>query len=102
MEEIFVKEGGVKERMHKARTEYRKQQDERLAELERRLPQLEQQLSAAQAEANQWKAAYDNLKQRALKAYYQQQEEIKALKQRLGLSPLAPIGPLASLAPLAL
>ncbi|MBR3454399.1 MAG: four helix bundle suffix domain-containing protein [Bacteroidaceae bacterium] len=85
VEEIFVKEGGVKERMHKARTEYRKQQDERLAELERRLPQLEQQLSAAQAEANQWKAAYDDLKQRALKAYYQQQEEIKALKQRLGL-----------------
>ena len=71
--------------MNKARTEYRKQQDERLAELERRLPQLEQQLSAAQAEANQWKAAYDDLKQRALKAYYQQQEEIKALKQRLGL-----------------
>ena len=36
-------------------------------------------------EATQWKAAYDDLKQRALKAYYQQQEEIKALKQRLGL-----------------
>ena len=85
VEEIFVKEGGVKERMHKARTEYRKQQDERLAVLESRVPQLEQQLSAAQAEAAHWKAAYDDLKQRALKAYNQQQEEIKALKQRLGL-----------------
>ena len=85
VEEIFVKEGGVKERMHKARTEYRKQQDERLAELESRVPQLEQQLSAAQAEATHWKAAYDDLKQRALKAYNQQQEEIKALKHRLGL-----------------
>ena len=85
VEEIFVKEGGVKERMHKARTEYRKQQDERLAELESRVPQLEQQLSAAQAEATHWKAAYDDLKQRALKAYNQQQEEIKSLKQRLGL-----------------
>ncbi len=85
VEEIFVKEGGVKERMHKARTEYRKQQDERLAELERTLPQLQQQLAAAQAEAAQWKAAYEDLKQCALKAYYQQQEEIKALKHQLGL-----------------
>lgn len=85
VEEIFVKEGGVKERMHRARTEYRKQQDERLAELERRVPQLEQQLQAAQTEAAQWKAAYEDLKQRALKAYYRQQEEIKALKQQLGV-----------------
>ncbi len=88
VEEIFVKEGGVKERMHKARTEYRKQQDERLAELERRLPLLEQQLSAAQAEAAKWKASYEDLKQRALIAYNKQQEEIKALKQQLGLSQL--------------
>ena len=85
VEEIFVKEGGVKERMHKVRTEYRQQQDERLAELERKLPLLEQQLSAAKAEAAQWKSAYEDLKQRALKAYNQQQEEIKALKQQLGL-----------------
>ena len=84
IEEVFVKEGGVKERMHKARTEYRKQQDERLSELERKVPLLEQQLSAARAEAIQWKTAYDDLKQRALKAYKQQQEEIKALKQQLG------------------
>ena len=85
LEDIFVKEGGVKERMHKARTEYRIQQDKRLEELERRLPLLEQQLSATQAEAAQWKAAYENLKQRALKAYNRQQEEIKALKLQLGL-----------------
>ena len=84
VEEIFIMEGGVKERMHKARTEYRKQQDERLAELERALPQLQQQLSVAQTEAAQWKTAYEGLKQRALKAYYQQQEEIKALKRQLG------------------
>ena len=83
VEEIFVKEGGVKERMHKARTDYRRQQDERLAELERTLPQLQQQLSAAQADATRWKAAYDDLKQRALAAYYRQQDEIKALKERL-------------------
>ena len=83
VEEIFIKEGGVKERMHKARTGYRRQQDERLAELERTLPQLQQQLTAAQEEAAHWKAAYEDLKQRALKAYYQQQDEIKELKKRL-------------------
>ncbi len=83
VEEIFVKEGGVKERMHKVRTDFRRQQDERLAELERTLPQLQQQLSAAQADAARWKAAYDDLKQRALAAYYRQQDEIKALKQQL-------------------
>ena len=76
LERSFVSEGGIKERMHQARTGYRKQQEERLAELERLVPQLEQQLAEAQA-------AYQELKQRALKAYYSQQEEIEALKKRL-------------------
>lgn len=83
VEEIFIKEGGVKERMHKARTAYRKQQDERLTQLECTVPQLQQQLSAATAEAKRWQAAYEDLKQRALNAYNAQQEEIKALKRRL-------------------
>jgi four helix bundle suffix protein len=83
VEDIFIKEGGVKERMHKARTDYRRQQDDRLAELERTLPQLQQQLTVAQEEAAHWKAAYEDLKQRAVKAYYQQQDEIKELKKRL-------------------
>ena len=76
LERTFVTEGGIKERMHQVRTGYRKQQEERLAELERLVPQLEQQLSEAQA-------AYEDLKQRALKSYYRQQEEIKTLKKRL-------------------
>ena len=76
LERTFVTEGGIKERMHQARTGYRKQQEERLAELELLVPQLEQQLAEAQA-------AYEDLKQRALKAYYKQQEEIEALKKRL-------------------
>ena len=72
----------MKERMHKARTDYRRQQDERLAELERMVLQLQQQLAAAQEESARWKAAYDDLKQRAVKAYYQQKEEIEELKRR--------------------
>lgn len=78
----FVTEGGIKERMYKARTGYRSQQDERLKQLEAELPLLEQQLAEAQAEAKKWKDAYEDLKQRALKAYYAQQEEIKALKEQ--------------------
>ena len=83
LEQTFIQEGGIKERMHKARTDYRRQQDERLAELERTLPLLQQQLTAAQQETTRWKAAYEDLKQRALKAYYSQQAQIQALQQRL-------------------
>ena len=78
LEQTFVTEGGIKERMHHARTGYRQQQDERLAELEQLVPQLQQQLAESQA-------AYQDLKQRALKAYYQQQEEIERLKKQLEL-----------------
>ena len=81
LERTFVTEGGIKERMHAARTGYRQQQDSRLAELEQAVPQLRQQLEQAQAEAAEWKARYEDLKQRALFAYRQQQEEIEKLKQ---------------------
>ena len=67
LEHTFVTQGGIKERMHQARTGYRQQQDDRLNELEKSVPILQQQLQAAQSEAAQWKAAYDDLKQRALK-----------------------------------
>lgn len=83
LEQQFVTEGGIKERMYKARTGYRQQQDARLKQLESEMPRLEQALAAAQSEADKWKAAYENLKQRALKAYYAQQEEIKRLKALL-------------------
>lgn len=76
LERTFVTEGGIKERMHQSRTGYRQKQDEHLAELESLVPQLQQQLAEAQA-------AYQDLKQRALKAYYQQQEEIERLKKQL-------------------
>ena len=66
LERTFVTEGGIKERMHQARTGYR-----------------QQQLEQAQAEAAEWKAKYEDLKQRALKAYQQQQEEIERLKKEI-------------------
>lgn len=82
MQSRFVTEGGIKERMHAARTGYRQQQDSRLTELEQSVPQLQQQLAQAQAEAAYWKAQYDDLRQRALTAYEQQKEEIERLKQQ--------------------
>lgn len=104
LDEDFVKNGGIKERMHRARTGYRQQQDERLKELEAEHPQLEQciaslmaqveaskaqvesykqQLAEALAANTQWQSAYDDLKQRALAAYNRQQAEINELKAKL-------------------
>ena len=102
----FVTEGGIKERMYKARTGYRQKQDERLKQLEEENPrlikqilelkeqlekqmeeqkeQLEEQkaqLDDALSLAAKWQAAYEDLKQRALKAYYEQQAEIERLKK---------------------
>ena len=97
LEKKFVTEGGVKERMHQARTDYRRQQDQRLSELESLGPQLkeqisqlrqdatqlQQQLTAAQAEASLWKDRYNDLKQRALKSYYAQEATIEELKRKI-------------------
>ena len=79
LERTFVTEGGIKERMHAARTGYRQQQDKRLAELEQAVPALQQQLAQAQAEVAEWKAKYEDLKQRALNSYNQQKAEIERL-----------------------
>lgn len=102
----FVTEGGINERMYKARTGYRQKQDERLKQLEEENPrlikqildlkgQLEEQkeeqkrlmeeqkaqLEDALSLAAKWQAAYEDLKKRALKAYYEQQAEIERLKK---------------------
>lgn len=86
----FVTEGGIKERMYRARTGYRQQQDERLKQLEAENPQLRQriaeleaQLAQAHQATVQWQAAYNNLRQRALNAYNQQKTEIEELKKRI-------------------
>lgn len=101
LEQEFITEGGIKERMYKARTGYRSAQDERLRFLEEQHPKLEQkitcleqkiaeqeqlnahlsaQLAESRQQAQRWHDAYIDLKQRALAAYNKQQEEIKRLK----------------------
>lgn len=81
MQRRFVTEGGIKERMHQARTGYRQQQDSRLEELERAVPALQQQLAQAKAEVAEWKAKYEDLKQRAIAHSQKQEEEIERLKK---------------------
>ena len=83
LERTFVTEGGIKERMHQARTGFRQQQDNRLQELEQTVPALQQQLAQAQAEAAQWKANHDDLRQRAPTAYRQHQEESQSVKEKI-------------------
>ena len=41
----FVTEGGIKERMHKARTGYRQAQDEELARLRQEVPALRAEIA---------------------------------------------------------
>ena len=44
---------------------------------------MQQQLAQAQSEVAEWKAKYEDLKQRAIKAYNQQKEEIERLKKEM-------------------
>ena len=48
MEKEFVEEGGIKERMHAARTGYRQAQDEELARLRETVPALRKEIARLQ------------------------------------------------------
>ena len=84
LEQEFVTEGGIKERMYKVRTGYRQQQEVLQKKLESTISIIQQQLQDSQKRTNYWKEQYNNLRERALKAYNLQQEEIKFLKSQLG------------------
>ena len=101
LEREFISEGGIKERMYRARTGYRQQQDVRLKELEgevvrlrgveaqltrlkdaeKLVAALQQEAAAARSECQRWKVAYEDLKRRALKAFYENKAEIERLKK---------------------
>lgn len=76
LEQEFITEGGIKERMYKARTGFRNSQDKRLKQLETENQQLK-------AECQLWKEKYEELKLRALAAFNKQQDEIKILQKQL-------------------
>ena len=97
LEKEFITEGGIKERMYRARTghlnkqdEKIKQQDEKIKQQEERIKNLETEnarLNTSLSEANSkvvaWAESYNNLKERALKAYYSQKDEIESLKAEI-------------------
>lgn len=91
LDKLFKENGGIKERMYAVRTGYRQQQDEHMRALERenatlkqQLTSLQQQISTLQQQLTASEARYQDLRQRALNAYYHQQDEIAALKKKLG------------------
>lgn len=94
LEKQFIEQGGIKERMYAARTGYRKQQDEKMKQLEAENARLKAENTRLKDENARLKddvaklqARYGNLRERALAAYYRQQEEIKQLKQQPGAQP---------------
>nr|WP_288318207.1 four helix bundle suffix domain-containing protein [Xylanibacter caecicola] len=63
LETEFVTEGGIKERMHAARTGYRNEQDARLKYLERRVAEQELTITGLRKENELWRARYNELKE---------------------------------------
>lgn len=56
IEKVFVEQGGIKERMHAARTGYRKEQDHQLQELKQKNTQQEMKITQLEAEITRLKA----------------------------------------------
>lgn len=69
-------QGGIKERMYAARTGYRQEQDTKMKSLEAENADLRNQIAQQQA-------AYDDLRQRALRAYNALKEENQNLRQEI-------------------
>lgn len=74
LEYKFIIEGGIKERMYKARTSYRNSMDERIKQLEKENLRL-------RSECIRWQEKYEDLRNRAVAAYNKLQTEIKNNQQ---------------------
>ena len=90
LEKEFITEGGIKERMYRARTGHLNKQDERIKQQDERIKYLESEnarlntlLSEANNKVANWEESYNNLKERALKAFYSQKDEIESLKAEI-------------------
>ncbi len=80
LENRFVEEGGIKERMYSARTGYRQEQDKKFQDIQNENAQLKKENAELKAQLEQAKADYADLHQRALTAYNQLKEELKKYK----------------------
>lgn len=83
VEQHFITEGGLKERMHKMRTGYRQQQDEEFRQLQLENEALRQECQALRQSLAAADARYNDLRARALKAYNGQKAQIEELQAQL-------------------
>ena len=64
LETEFVTEGGIRERMHAARTGYRQEQENRLKYLEKRVAEQELTITRLERSVCMWQEKYNALKGR--------------------------------------
>ena len=84
VEQHFITEGGLKERMHKMRTGYRQQQDEEFRQLQQENEALRQECQVLRQSLAASNARYNDLRARALKAYNGQKAQIEELQAKIG------------------
>ncbi len=84
LEKDFVAQGGIKERMHAARTGYRQKQDEKMIDLQKKIAEQETTIKSLTADNAQWKIKYQELHEKAAQAYLELKKELEETKKRLG------------------
>ena len=84
LENEFVTQGGIKERMYAARTGYRQEQDDKMNALEKRVAEQEITINALKEANAQWQAKYEELSKKASEAYLDMRRQLAEAKKRLG------------------
>ena len=84
LENEFVTQGGIKERMYAARTGYRQEQDDKMKALEKQAEEQEKTIKALQQANTQWQAKYEELHKKATEAYLDLRQQLAEAKKRLG------------------
>ena len=84
LENEFVTQGGIKERMYAARTGYRQEQDDKMNALEKRVAEQEITINALKEANAQWQAKYEELRKKAYEAYLDMRRQLAEAKKRLG------------------
>lgn len=82
LEKEFVSKGGIKERMHAARTGFRKEQDEKMTVLEKKVAEQDATIKALIEENAILKTRYDELHEKASKAYLKLKKELEEAKKK--------------------
>ena len=77
LEKEFVVVGGIKERMYSARTGYRKNQDNKIREMESIISEQKEIISKLHESNTQLQTKYEELKTRAVNAYYSFKKQLK-------------------------